>query len=522
MKPRPNPLLRPALLAAASFALAVSAGASNITWQSPQAISASTDVNTQGTLFTSKSTGGDYTVNGVFFTTANVNFAESFNTGAVGFMNGQTYIGTNDTDGQNYAGLMNVAHLFNPDSNAEATITFSNLTTNQEYLVQLWVADYRGYPNDRYLTLTGGSNTSGQLKYLDSDNSNGGIHGSYVIGTFSADATSQAILINSNQSTQMQAVQLRAAETNVTWNNNASNMTWSSSAGNWSVGPGWQYATNNAVFGSTGAGTVNLAAEAIGVHNITFDAVGYTIAGNTLTLNNSTITTNADAAISSALAGSTGLIKAGGSTLTLEGTNTYTGATNVNAGKLLINGDNSAATGALTVASGATLGGTGTVGGATTIQSGGHLAVGNSPGTQTFSNSLTFNSGSIFDWELDAETSDPGANTANSGTYDKVVANGSVTGSSVFTIALGTNAFTHAFWDTNKTWTDIFTGTGSFDLSSIFTTFGGAGVASNGLVTGQGQFSFTSNTLNWTAVPEPTSALAGLLITAGLLRRRRA
>ena len=41
------------------------------------------------------------------------------------------------------------------------------------------------------------------------------------------------------------------------------------------------------------------------------------------------------------------------------------------------------------------------------------------------------------------------------------------------------------------------------------------------LVTGQGQFSFTSNTLNWTAVPEPTSALAGLLITAGLLRRRR-
>jgi hypothetical protein len=84
------------------------------------------------------------------------------------------------------------------------------LTINQEYLVQYWVADYRPYPNDRTLTLTGGANTSGVLKYLDSDNSNGGIQGSYVIGTFVANATSQDININSNQSTQMNAVQLRA------------------------------------------------------------------------------------------------------------------------------------------------------------------------------------------------------------------------------------------------------------------------------------------------------------------------
>ena len=38
-----------------------------------------------------------------------------------------------------------------------------------------------------------------------------------------------------------------------------------------------------------------------------------------------------------------------------------------------------------------------------------------------------------------------------------------------------------------------------------------------------GHFSFTNSgtTLTWTAVPEPTSALAGLLLGAGLLRRRR-
>ena len=38
-----------------------------------------------------------------------------------------------------------------------------------------------------------------------------------------------------------------------------------------------------------------------------------------------------------------------------------------------------------------------------------------------------------------------------------------------------------------------------------------------------GHFSYNSGngTVNWSAVPEPSSALAGLLLGAGLLRRRR-
>jgi len=36
-----------------------------------------------------------------------------------------------------------------------------------------------------------------------------------------------------------------------------------------------------------------------------------------------------------------------------------------------------------------------------------------------------------------------------------------------------------------------------------------------------GNVTFTGSTLNWTAIPEPSSALAGLLLAAGLLRRRR-
>lgn len=99
-----------------------------------------------------------------------------------------------------------------------------------------------------------------------------------------------------------------------------------------------------------------------------------------------------DAVLSGVLSSSDysgGLYKTGTGTLALTATNTYTGATNVNFGKLVINGNQSAATGAVTIASAATLGGSGSVGGATTIQSGGFLATGNSIGTQNFLSGLT-------------------------------------------------------------------------------------------------------------------------------------
>ena len=104
---------------------------------------------------------------------------------------------------------MDIAHGINGSwPGGDATITFTGLTIGQEYLLQYWVADYRGYGNDRALTLTGGTNTSGALRFLDSDNTYG-IHGSYVIGTFTADATSQSIIANANESTMMNAAQLR-------------------------------------------------------------------------------------------------------------------------------------------------------------------------------------------------------------------------------------------------------------------------------------------------------------------------
>ncbi len=225
-----------------------------------------------------------------------------------------------------------------------------------------------------------------------------------------------------------------------------------------------------------------------------------------------------------------------GGQLTLSGTNTYTGATNVTAGTLRINGNQSTAIGTVGIAASATLGGNGTVGGATTFAGASTHAPGSAAATvdtQTFSSTLNYATGSIFVWDLSATNlTDPGLENLGGATYDKVVAGGAITGSgvvdkAVFKIVLGSNSFTDAFWDTNKSWSDIFTGgSGSAtNLAALFSGFDASGgVGATGIVTGRGQFTFngSSTTLNWTAVPEPTSALAGLLITAGLLRRRRA
>lgn len=92
--------------------------------------------------------------------------------------------------------------------------------------------------------------------------------------------------------------------------------------------------------------------------------------------------------------GLTSLVKTGDGTWILSGNNTYTGVTTVSAGTLLVNGDQSASTGAVSVASAGTLGGIGVIGGATTLN--GILSPGTSPGTLTFDSDLTVNNGSTY------------------------------------------------------------------------------------------------------------------------------
>jgi autotransporter-associated beta strand protein len=91
-----------------------------------------------------------------------------------------------------------------------------------------------------------------------------------------------------------------------------------------------------------------------------------------------------------------GLIKSGTGTLTLSNTDTYFGSTTVNSGKLVVNGQ--LLDTAVTVNGGGTLGGDGKVP-ATTVQAGGVLAPGDSPGTLTVG-SLSLATGSTFNEQL--------------------------------------------------------------------------------------------------------------------------
>jgi autotransporter-associated beta strand protein len=225
--------------------------------------------------------------------------------------------------------------------------------------------------------------------------------------------------------------------------------------------------------------------------------------------------------------------KAGTGTFTITSAVTYIGNTEISAGTLLINGSTSTSS-VVNVAALATIGGIGTVGGNTTI-SGNHApgtpGVTNGIGTQNFSGDLTYDTESVFKWGIYHDT------MTTTTTYDKVVGTNTKTlggSGAVFDIS-GNLAYTDAFWDSSYTWTDIFSGfdeEDSTDWDSIFTSIAGTNLTWNAetsrAVFGNvdpggdgGYFTITGNSLNWTAIPEPTSALAGLLIGAGLLRRRR-
>jgi fibronectin-binding autotransporter adhesin len=117
------------------------------------------------------------------------------------------------------------------------------------------------------------------------------------------------------------------------------------------------------------------------------------------------------------ISGTGTLTQSGSGILDLTAANTYSGSTNVNAGTLLVDG--SLGAGLVTVASGATLGGRGTIGGPVTIQNGGILAPGDSPGTLTLG-TLTLNSGSISNYELGTP------NMAGGGVNDLVIVNGNL------------------------------------------------------------------------------------------------
>lgn len=226
------------------------------------------------------------------------------------------------------------------------------------------------------------------------------------------------------------------------------------------------------------------------------------------------------------------LTKSGAGTQIFNGDASLASTITVSAGTLLINGNWSSLAGAVNINAG-TLGGTGTIGGAAQIAAAAIHAPGTGAGIQKFTNNLTYADASIFSWDIDRTK----AQTRGTG-YDAVNVTGTLAGldgmddgtttDAIFRVVIGDADFSDAFWTTDRSWADIFTAadgtTARADWATIFgggfEFYNGAGIISAPTT---GSFSISGNTLNWgySAIPEPTSALAGLLIGAGLLRRRR-
>jgi autotransporter-associated beta strand protein len=197
--------------------------------------------------------------------------------------------------------------------------------------------------------------------------------------------------------------------------------------------------------------------------------------------------------------------------ITLGANTSLTGSSDLSKngnGTLLINGVSSGYTGTLSINAG-TLGGATSLGGNVTIGASGKLAPGASTGAigTIATKGTTWTGGSI--WEFDLSAGTPGSSDLMSidGNFTKA-------GSGIYQFNFMNSAPT--VWGAAYTLIS-WTGTTDFLLSDFsYTNLGGGYDGQPG--TG---FSFSGNSLVFTAVPEPTSALAGLLITAGLLRRRR-
>jgi autotransporter-associated beta strand protein len=215
--------------------------------------------------------------------------------------------------------------------------------------------------------------------------------------------------------------------------------------------------------------------------------------------------------------GITAITKVGSGTLTLSNTNTYTGATKVSGGTLAVNGSISSS--ATTVETTGILTGTGNLGSSLVVKSTGVVnagTVGTINTTAIVTGATSFESGSIFSWDL----------SADGATGDKLTT-ASVTGSgAIFRILLADGTVGDSFFDTSHT--DFFADTNiissASDLTAIFSTVEVYSAVTNTSVNiaSRGAFSLTTNGLTWTAIPEPSTALAGILLGLGLLRRRRA
>ena len=178
-------------------------------------------MNTEGTLVIARqATGSDWggyvdqTVNGVTFL-GNVNSTNgvAFTIGGQAGYHPTTFISTKRFTGPDAVAYGNMLAGAWHGGTAPVTCGVSGLTAGHKYLVQLWVADFREYPNARFTSVTTAGSTDinlPTLQHLTGDGTNPGSGtGRFVIGRFAATGPCVSFSLTGNESSQLNAFQLR-------------------------------------------------------------------------------------------------------------------------------------------------------------------------------------------------------------------------------------------------------------------------------------------------------------------------
>ncbi len=199
----------------------IAAHAQTVTWQTPQVISGTSDVATNGAYFGSwapfDGSANTLPVNGVAFQGFSdiPNLTSTFS-GGVGGYNGYGSPGTADA---NYNALLQYGQY--GGGSGSSTIDWGGMTTGHTYEIQFWVEDVRGITGARWENLSGGdigataygTDSSSAIGYSSPLFSGGTSPGYYILGTFVANSTgSEEIQLTpwgSSPDTQVNLFQIR-------------------------------------------------------------------------------------------------------------------------------------------------------------------------------------------------------------------------------------------------------------------------------------------------------------------------